>query len=65
LETTDHKAIKEAGPSTPVIITGLKNLPEFGDEFFVVKNEKVARDQASRNYSNTKIRRKLPIHEQQ
>jgi translation initiation factor IF-2 len=47
LENTDHKALKEAGPSTPVIITGLKNLPEFGDEFSVVKNEKVARDQAS------------------
>jgi translation initiation factor IF-2 len=47
LETTDHKAVKEAGPSTPVIITGLKALPDFGDEFFVVKNEKVARDQSA------------------
>jgi translation initiation factor IF-2 len=47
LETTDHSAIKNAGPSTPVIIAGLKNLPEFGDEFIVVKNEKVARDQSA------------------
>jgi translation initiation factor IF-2 len=47
LETTGNKAIKDAGPSTPVVITGLKNLPEFGDEFFVVKNEKTARDQAA------------------
>jgi translation initiation factor IF-2 len=47
LETTDNKPTKSAGPSTPVIIAGLKNLPEFGDEFFVVKNEKVARDQSS------------------
>ncbi|HET7528630.1 MAG TPA: translation initiation factor IF-2 [Candidatus Saccharimonadales bacterium] len=47
LETTDGKPIKEAGPSTPVNITGLKNLPEFGDEFQVVKNEKQARDQSA------------------
>lgn len=47
LETTDGKPIKEAGPSTPVIMTGLKSLPDFGDEFDVVKNEKIARDQAA------------------
>jgi translation initiation factor IF-2 len=43
LETTTGQPIKDAGPSTPVIITGLKNLPEFGDEFEVVKTEKEAR----------------------
>jgi translation initiation factor IF-2 len=47
LETTDGKPCKAAGPSTPVIITGLKNLPDFGDEFSVVKNEKVARGQST------------------
>jgi translation initiation factor IF-2 len=47
LETTTGKPIKEAGPSTPVIITGLKNLPEFGDEFEVVANEKAAKTKAS------------------
>jgi len=47
LETTDGQQIKEAGPSSPVIITGLKSLPEFGDEFQVVKNEKEARDKSS------------------
>jgi translation initiation factor IF-2 len=46
LETTNGEAVKSADPSTPVIITGLKNLPEFGDEFFAVKNEKLAREQA-------------------
>jgi translation initiation factor IF-2 len=46
LETTDGKPIKTARPSTPVLITGLKNLPEFGDEFFALKNEKIAREQA-------------------
>jgi len=47
LETTTGQPIKEAPPSTPVIITGLKNLPEFGDEFEAVANEKAARDQAA------------------
>ena len=47
LETTTGIPIKDAGPSTPVLITGLKNLPEFGDEFEVVRNEKEARDRAA------------------
>jgi translation initiation factor IF-2 len=37
------KALKEAGPSTPVTITGLKELPQFGDNFTIVKSEKEAR----------------------
>lgn len=35
--------LKEAGPSTPVIVTGFKELPQFGDVFKVAKNEKLAR----------------------
>ena len=46
LESTTGGALKEAGPSTPVTITGFKTLPEFGDEFVVVPNEKAARAQA-------------------
>ena len=37
------KNIKKAGPSTPVVITGLKDVPEAGDIFYEVKNEKVAK----------------------
>lgn len=47
LETTMGKPIKEALPSTPVRITGFKELPEFGDEFKLVKNEKIARTDAT------------------
>lgn len=47
LETTTNKPLKEATPSTPVIITGFKGLPEFGNEFIQVANEKIARQQSS------------------
>ena len=43
LDTTSKVAIKEAGPSTPVIISGFKTLPEFGDVFTAYKDEKSAR----------------------
>ncbi|NDC95810.1 translation initiation factor IF-2, partial [bacterium] len=43
LEGTDGKPKAAAGPSTPVIITGLKSMPEFGDIFTVFENEKEAR----------------------
>lgn len=44
----DHgRNIEEAGPSTPVKITGLSELALAGHEFIVVKNEKEARELAS------------------
>ncbi len=51
LEDTSGKAIKEASPSTPVIITGFKTLPEFGDEFICYKTEKEAKA-ATENLKN-------------
>lgn len=47
LESTSGEVLKQAGPSTPVVMTGFKTLPEFGDTFIVVKDEKVARSQSS------------------
>jgi translation initiation factor IF-2 len=47
LESTTGKPLHEALPSTPVVITGFKQLPEFGDEFRVVASEKEARTQAA------------------
>jgi len=38
------KKIQEAGPSTPVRIAGLQDLPNFGDRLLVVENEKLAKE---------------------
>jgi translation initiation factor IF-2 len=62
LETTMGKAIKEALPSTPVRITGFKVLPEFGDEFKLVKDEKLARNEASANANRTKSGARLDMN---
>jgi len=43
------RPIKSAGPATPAIVTGFKDVPSFGDRFTVVKNEKVARSIAEKN----------------
>ena len=37
------RTLKSAGPSTPVTVTGFKELPQFGDVFTIVKIEKQAR----------------------
>ncbi|HTK39439.1 MAG TPA: translation initiation factor IF-2 [Patescibacteria group bacterium] len=41
--------IKDAGPSTPVTVTGFKELPQFGDRFEIVSNEKAARQLVERH----------------
>jgi translation initiation factor IF-2 len=48
LNSTTGQSLDSATPSTPVVIAGFKALPEFGDEFVVVKDEKIARQQAEK-----------------
>jgi translation initiation factor IF-2 len=48
------KRVTDAGPSMPVEIMGLSSVPEAGDRFYVVKDEKSARDVVS--HRETKIR---------
>ncbi len=44
-----NKRVKSAGPSTPVQILGLDGAPQAGETFYVMKNEKEAREIADRN----------------
>lgn len=50
---TDYKgkSIKKAGPATAVEVLGLTDVPQAGDEFNAVKEDKVARDIAERRKS--------------
>ncbi|MDO4781408.1 MAG: translation initiation factor IF-2 [Candidatus Saccharibacteria bacterium] len=41
------RAMKLAGPSTPINVTGFKELPQFGDSFMIAKSEKEARNLAA------------------
>ncbi|MFT4532585.1 MAG: translation initiation factor IF-2 [Candidatus Saccharimonadales bacterium] len=46
IHDTDGNEIKSAGPSTPVLISGFKSMPDFGDIIEVAKTEKEARRRA-------------------
>ncbi|MGE4244133.1 translation initiation factor IF-2, partial [Ramlibacter sp.] len=54
----DGKSIKEAGPSIPVEIQGLTEVPQAGDEFMVMSDERRAREIATYRagkFRNTKL----------
>ena len=53
---TDHngKNLKEAGPSVPVEIIGLADVPLAGDEFNAVKDERMARELADQRKAKAK-----------
>ncbi len=53
---TDDKGrlVKSAGPSVPVEIIGLAEVPEAGDEFAAVEDERMARELAEKRRSETK-----------
>lgn len=48
------KAVKEAGPSVPVEITGLDSVPEAGDSFDAVADERLAKDLAEQRKAQAK-----------
>lgn len=48
LERTDGQPVDRATPSMPVTISGLKELPGFGDAVTAVINEKAAREDATK-----------------
>lgn len=42
------KRLKKAGPSTPVVIIGFSDTPESGERFYVVDNDKIARQMSEK-----------------
>jgi len=48
--------IKSAGPSVPVEITGINDVPEAGDRFVVFKDDKKARSIGEKRYENKIMR---------
>lgn len=48
------KVLKTAGPSTPVVVTGLNDVPQAGDHFMAYQDEKIARDIATKRALNAK-----------
>ncbi|OQA21178.1 MAG: Translation initiation factor IF-2 [Actinobacteria bacterium ADurb.Bin346] len=48
-------SINKAVLSQPVIISGFTSVPQAGDKFFIVKNEKVAKDIISKRESQKKL----------
>ena len=53
---TDHtgKIVKVAGPSVPVELTGLADLPTSGDDFMAVEDERMARELAEQRRAAAK-----------
>ncbi|WP_313891225.1 translation initiation factor IF-2 [Psychrobacillus sp.] len=49
------RRVKEAGPSTPVEITGLSEVPQAGDRFVVFEDEKTARQVGENRASKAQV----------
>ena len=49
------RRVKEAGPSTPVEITGLNDVPQAGDRFVVFEDEKTARQVGETRASTAQV----------
>ena len=56
------RTLKEAGPSTPVEITGLTEVPAAGDLFDIVEDEKLARELADKRAAEAKEKQFAAFH---
>lgn len=58
------KKVKTAGPSTPVEILGLNEVPEAGEEFYAVKDDRTARQIAEKRRTHLKeqkVKKSAPL----
>src|SRR5208282_2056896 len=49
-----RQSVEQAGPSTPVIVSGLDRFPDAGDKFYVLDDVERARAIAEERQSNTR-----------
>lgn len=49
-----NKNVKKAGPSVPVVVLGLNEVPNAGDMFYAVEDDKIARSIADTNRENVR-----------
>lgn len=67
MKNSKGENIVEAGPSTPVEITGLSDNPSAGDKFMAFESEKVAREIAEKRLvaskTNTSVQKPLSLDE--
>ncbi len=54
------KSVREAGPSTPVVVLGSNGLPEAGDAFIAVRDEREAREVAEKRQEVSRNRELQP-----
>ncbi len=54
MEDDRHTRFSSVGPSIAVAVTGLNSVPQAGDKFMVLDNEKLARDTAAARANRTK-----------
>ena len=55
MEDDHHSRFNEAGPSQPVAVTGLNDVPMAGDKFMAFPNEKLARETAEARLQRAKM----------
>ena len=62
--THDGKSIKEAGPSTPVVVLGIQEVPTAGDHFEMLKSDREARRVAEERQMAATQAAKIPTRPQ-
>jgi translation initiation factor IF-2 len=55
IRSDQDEILDEAGPATPVAVTGLSEVPEAGDEFFVVENASKAKALAATRQKQARV----------
>ncbi len=56
-----HQPVTSAGPSTPVEVLGISGVPEAGEQFFVVEDEKTAKELIIQRQEKDKLKQMQPI----